>query len=294
VGRRLATDPAVRIVDFTGSARLADWLEQHARQTVVFASRTGLNTVVVDSTENYRGLVRGLALASCLCNGTVRTTPQNVLVPERGFATDEGHKTLRDLGADLGDAVDRLLSHPARAARLLGAITADEVRGALAEAARYGPVLHASAPVPHPDHPRADVRSPLLVRLRASDERIYTREWPGPVSFLVGTESTSHSLALLRHTVTRHGALYAAVHSTDPLVLAAAEAASLDAGVDLVENLDDLPADPSSTLAELPGVGAHFVTGRLRVVRSRWHTPAVGQFTVPVPGSDLTAALIDV
>ncbi|WP_405892680.1 aldehyde dehydrogenase family protein [Streptomyces sp. NBC_00104] len=281
VHRRLATDPAVRIVDFTGSARFADWLERHARQAAVFANRTGLNTVVVDSTDDYRGLVRGLALSSCLCSGTVRTTPQNILVPERGFPTDEGHRTLRDLGADLGDAVDRLLGHPARAARVLGAITADEVRDALAEAARYGPVLHASGPVVHPGQTPADLRSPLLVRLRACDEPIYTREWPGLVSFLVGTESTSHSLALLRRTMARHGALHASVHSTDPLVLAAAETAALDAGVHLVENLDDLPADPSSARADLPGAGAHFITGRFRVVRSRRHAPA----TAPVPAA---------
>ncbi|QYX75633.1 aldehyde dehydrogenase family protein [Streptomyces akebiae] len=294
VHRRLATDPAVRIVDYTGSARFADWLEQHARQATVFASRTGLNTVVVDSTDDYRGLVRGLALASCRCNGTVRTTPQNILVPERGFGTDEGHKTLRDLGADLGDAVDRLLGHPARTARVLGAIVGDEVRGALTDAARYGPVLHASGPVPHPDHPRADLRSPLLVRLRAADERVYTREWPGPVSFLVGTESTPHSLALLRRTVARHGALYASVHSTDPLVLAAAETAALDAGVHLVENLDDLPADPSSALAELPGCGTHFVTGRFRVVRSRRHAPPA-EAPDPAPARPGVAAeLVDV
>ncbi|GAA3830097.1 aldehyde dehydrogenase family protein [Streptomyces phyllanthi] len=304
VHRRLATDPAVRIVDFTGSARFADWLEQHARQAAVFANRTGLSTVVVDSTDDYRGLVRGLALSSCLCNGTVRTTPQNVLVPERGFRTDEGPKTLRDLGADLGDAVDRLLGHPSRAARVLGAITADEVRDALTEAARYGPVLHASGPVAQPEQAHADLRSPLLVRLRASDERIYTREWPGLVSFLVGTDSTSHSLTLLRRTLARHGALHASVHSTDPLVLAAAETAALDAGVHLVENLDDLPADPSSARAELPGAGAHFITGRFRVVRSRRHVPTTAPPTAPVPapgrpavaarGPAATAELLDV
>jgi len=309
VHRRLATDPEVRIVDFTGSARFADWLERHARQAAVFADRSGLNTVIVDSTEDYQGLVRGLALSLCLCNGTVRTTPQNILVPERGFATDEGHKTIRDLGANLGDAVDRLLGHPARVARVVGAITSDEVRGALAQAARHGPVLHASAPVPHPHHPGADVRSPLLVRLRASDESVYTREWPGPVSFLVGTDSISHSLALFRRTVARHGALHASVHSTDPLVLAAAETAALDAGAHLTVNLADLPADPSSVLADPPGTAAHFVTGRFRVVRSRRQAPraapqptqaaepllvAPEAASVAVADSGLGARLVDV
>lgn len=268
--RRLATDPAVRIVDFTGSSRFADWLEQHACQATVFADRTGLNTVIVDSTDDYRGLLRGLALSLCRCSGTVRTTPQNFLVPAAGFDTDEGPKSLREFGADLGGAVDRLLAHPTRVARLLGALGGDEVRAALAEGARHGAVVHASERLGHPGHPGADVRSPLVVRLGARDERVYTREWPGPVSFLVGTESTSHSLALFRATVGRHGALFAAVHSTDPLVLAAAGTAALDAGVHLVQNVaDDLPADPSSATADPPGTGADFVTGRFRVLRSR-------------------------
>ncbi|MEU5893245.1 aldehyde dehydrogenase family protein [Streptomyces sp. NPDC047461] len=282
--RRLATDPAVRIVDFTGSAWFADWLEQHARQAAVFANRTGLNTVIVDSTEDYSGLIRGLARSLCLCSGTLRTTPQNILVPTTGIATDEGPKSLRDFGADLGEAVDRLLGHPARVTRLLGAIVGDEVRAALSRAARYGAVLHESRSLCHPDHPGADLRSPMLVRLGARDERVYAREWPGPVSFLVGTDSTSHSLALFRGTVGRRGALYAAVHSTDPLVLAVAETAALDAGVHLVQNLaDDFPADPSSAGADLPAAGAHFVTGRFRVVRSRRHAATAAPAAGPPP-----------
>ncbi|WP_037672001.1 aldehyde dehydrogenase family protein [Streptomyces griseus] len=288
--QRLATDPAVRIVDFTGSARFADWLERHARQAAVFANRTGLNTVIVDSTDDYRGLLRGLALALCRCSGTVRTTPQNILVPASGFDTDEGPKSLREFGADLAEAVDRLLAHPARVARLVGALAGEEVRAALAEAGRYGPVVHASQPLSLPGHPVVDVRSPLIVRLGAQSERVYTREWPGPVAFLVGTESTARSLALFRGTVGRHGALYAAVHSADPLVLAAAETAALDAGVHLVQNVaDDLPADPSSAVADLPGTGAHFVTGRFRVLRSR-------HASVPATARDRRAAgaLLDV
>ncbi|MFE9462524.1 aldehyde dehydrogenase family protein [Streptomyces virginiae] len=310
---RLATDPEVRIVDFTGSAQFAGWLKEHARQAATFVDRTGLNTVIVDSTGDYRDLVRGLAHSLCRCSGTVRTTPQNILVPTTGIATDEGRKSLGDFGADLGEAVDRLLGHPARVARLLGAIASDTVRAGLAEATRYGTVLHASGALRHPNHPAADVRSPLLVRLAAQDERIYAREWPGPVSFLVGTDSTSHSLALFRRTVGRHGASYATVHSTDPLVLAVAETAALDAGVHLVQNLaDDFPADPSSAGADLPCEGAHFVTGRFRVVRSRQHAAGTAPAPVveaaprptpigaaespraPAPDAGSAAALVDV
>jgi len=274
-----------------GLARFADWLERNAGQAVVFAQRTGLNTVIVDSTDDYQNLVRGLALTLCRCSGTARTTPQNILLPATGVMTDEGHKSPRDFGADLGEALDRLLGHPVRVARLLGAITGDEVRSSLAEAARHGAVVHASQQLGHPDHPEADVRGPLVVRVTAAEEHVYAREWPGPVSFLVGTESTLHSLAVFRRSVARHGALYAAVHSTDPLVLAAAETAALDTGVPLVQNLaDDLPADPSSAVSDPPGAGAHFVTGRFRVMRSRWRAAAPDPSVLPVPAAD---ALVD-
>ncbi|MGW9593943.1 aldehyde dehydrogenase family protein [Streptomyces chartreusis] len=284
--QRLATDPMVRIVDFIGSARFADWLEKQASQAVVFAHRTGLNTVIVDSTDHYQALVRGLALALCRSSGTVRTTPQNILVPTSGIATDEGLISPRQFGADLGASLDRQLGHPTRVARLIGAVTGEEVRASLAEAARFGAVVHASGPLGHPEHPGADLRSPLLVRLGAQDDRIYAREWPGPVAFLVVTDSTSHSLAVFRRTVSRHGALFAAIHSTDPLVLAAVETAALDVGVHLAENLtDDVPADPASAVADLPGGDAHFVTGRFRVVRSRRHAPALNPAGGPVTGS---------
>jgi phenylacetic acid degradation protein paaN len=289
--RRLATDPAVRIVDFTGSARFAGWLEQHARQATVFAHRAGPNTVLVDSTEDYRGLLRGLAGALCLSSGTVRTTPQNIMVPATGIATDEGPKSPRDLGADLREALDRLLGHPARAARLLSAIAGDEARAGLAQAARYGKVLHPSQRLRHPDHPTADLRTPLLVRLAARDEQIYSRRWPGPVAFLVDTDSTSHSLTLFRRSARAHGALFAAVHSTNPLVLAATEAAALDVGVHLVQNLsDELPADPSSSITDLPAAGAHFITGRFGVARSWQHVAATGREPASADAADWCAA----
>ncbi|HEU5107582.1 MAG TPA: aldehyde dehydrogenase family protein, partial [Micromonosporaceae bacterium] len=43
----LATRPEVRIVDFTGSTEYGEWLEEHARQAVVYTEKAGVNTVVV-------------------------------------------------------------------------------------------------------------------------------------------------------------------------------------------------------------------------------------------------------
>ncbi|MFE5176148.1 phenylacetic acid degradation protein PaaN [Streptomyces sp. NPDC056634] len=284
----LALDPDVRIVDFTGSTEFGDWLETNARQAVVYTEKAGLNTVVLDSTDDYRGLLGNLAFSLSLYSGQMCTTPQNLLIPREGIATDRGPRTADEFAADLAAALDKLLGDPARAAGTLGAIVNDGVRDRLKEAADIGRTVRASTPVAHPEYAEADVRTPLVARLDSeADREVYTREWFGPVSFVIGTDSTRHSLELLRETVRAHGALTAAVHSTEEEVLAAAEAAALDAGVHLSENLTgQVFVNQSSAFSDFHGSAANpaasatlsdaaFVTGRFAVLQSRRPVAAV-------------------
>src|SRR5690606_34178571 len=44
--QQLARDPAVKIVDFTGSSANGNWLEQHARQAQVYTEKAGVNQVI--------------------------------------------------------------------------------------------------------------------------------------------------------------------------------------------------------------------------------------------------------
>ncbi|WP_030712029.1 phenylacetic acid degradation protein PaaN [Streptomyces sp. NRRL F-2580] len=283
----LATHPDVRIVDYTGSSEFGDWLETNARQAAVHTEKSGLNTVVVDSTDDYAGLLRNLAFSLSLYSGQMCTTPQNFFVPRDGFPTDQGWRTADEFAADLGAALDRLLGDPARAAATLGAIVNDGVLKRVAEAAELDRVAHPSRRLAHPEFPDAAVRSPLVVRLEAeTDEETYTSEWFGPVSFVIGTDSTAHGLGLLHDTVRRHGALTASVYATDEGVLEAARATALEAGVHLSENLTGAVfVNQSAAFSDFHGTAANpaanaaltdpaFVTGRFSVVQSRRHAPA--------------------
>ncbi|HEX3816177.1 MAG TPA: phenylacetic acid degradation protein PaaN [Mycobacteriales bacterium] len=279
----LATHPDVRIVDFTGSSEFGNWLEKNARQATVFTEKSGLNAIVVDSTDDYRGMLRNLAFSLSLYSGQMCTAPQNVLVPRAGIDTDAGHRSIDEFGADLAAALDKLLGDPKRALGTLGAIVNDAVLHRLDEAPSHGTVVHNSEPVEDPDHRDAVIRTPLVVRLDAGDEQVYTREWFGPVSFVVGTDSTEHSLSILRDTVERHGALTAAVYSTDSGVIDAAREAALDAGVHLSENLTGgVFVNQSAAFSDFHGSGANpaattaltdpaFVASRFSVLQSRRH-----------------------
>jgi phenylacetic acid degradation protein paaN len=283
IAATLATHRDVRVVDFTGSSEFGNWLEANARQAVVYTEKAGLNTIVLDSTDDYRGMLRNLAFSLSLYSGQMCTTPQNLLIPSAGIETDAGHRSVDEFGADLAAALDKLLGDPKRAVGTLGAIVNDGVLARLTEATGAPNVIRPSAAVADEQFPQATVRTPAVLRLDASDDKTYTHEWFGPVSFVITTDSTRHSLDIFTETVRDHGALTAAVYSTSPEVLAAAREAALEARVHLSQNLtggvfvnqtaafSDLHGTAANPAATASLTDSHFVTGRFFTLQSRHH-----------------------
>jgi phenylacetic acid degradation protein paaN len=281
----LALRPEVKVIDYTGSTGFGTWLEQNAHQASVFTEKAGVNTVVVDSTDDYKGMLANLAFSLSLYSGQMCTTPQNLLVPRDGITADGERKSVDEFAADLAGAVDGLLGDDARATALLGAVVNDGVLDRLEKAPSYGDVVLASRPVAHPEFPDAVVRTPTLVKVDVADTGTYLQECFGPVSFLVTTGSTAESVGLLRDTVQQHGAITAAVYSTDAKVLEATEEAALDAGVALSENLTEtVYVNQSAAFSDFHATGANpaanssltdaaYVASRFRVVQSRRHLP---------------------
>ncbi len=91
----LATRPEVRIVDFTGSTEYGDWLEANARQAAVYTEKAGVNTIVVDSTDDFAGMCRNIGFSLTLYSGQMCTTPQNILVPRGRHRDRPGAQELR-------------------------------------------------------------------------------------------------------------------------------------------------------------------------------------------------------
>ncbi|WP_199743833.1 MULTISPECIES: phenylacetic acid degradation protein PaaN [Micromonospora] len=280
----LALHPAVKIVDFTGSTEYGDWLEANARQAAVYTEKAGLNTVVIDSTDDFAGMCRNLGFTLVLYSGQMCTTSQNILIPRDGIDTDQGHKSFDEVAAGIAAAVGKLTADPARGVELTGAIVNDGVLERLDEVTKVGEPVLESRTVEHPAYPGAVVRTPTIVKLDAGDTATYSREWFGPISFAIATDSTAHSLEILRSTVGEKGALTAAVYSTDESVLAATENAAIEVGVHLSANLTGgVFVNQSAAFSDFHGSGANaaanaaltdgaYVANRFRIVQSRRHS----------------------
>ncbi|MEV4809348.1 phenylacetic acid degradation protein PaaN [Micromonospora avicenniae] len=279
----LALHPAVKIVDFTGSTEYGDWLEANARQASVYTEKAGLNTVVIDSTDDFAGMCRNLGFTLTLYSGQMCTTSQNILIPADGIETDQGHKSFDEVAGGIAAAVARLTADAARGVELTGAIVNDGVLERLDEVTKVGEPVLESRTVEHPSFPGAVVRTPTLVKVAANDTATYGREWFGPISFVIPTESTAHSLEIVRNTVGEKGALTAGVYSTDEAVLDAAEAVAVEVGVHLSCNLTGgVFVNQSAAFSDFHGSGANaaanaaltdgaYVANRFRIVQSRRH-----------------------
>ncbi|MFJ8586651.1 phenylacetic acid degradation protein PaaN [Streptomyces sp. NPDC093595] len=286
LAKRLAVHPDVRIIDYAGSGTFASWLTAHAPQARVHTAASAVNSVLLHSTSRYRDMLANLAFTLALYSGQLCTSPQNIVVPRTGIATDEGHKSYDGVVADLGAALDTLLADDERAAAVLGALYAPHVLRSVrtANSGHLGPVAHPSRAVTHPRHPRAVIRTPVLVSLdagRTADRVTLMTEWPGPVAFAVAVDSTEAGIDLIRRTAREQGALSAGAHTTDPHVERALVDACADSGVTLSLNLTgDWYLTQSAVYSDLHGTGlnpsgnstygdASFVTGRFRTVAVR-------------------------
>ena len=287
VAQDLVTRPDIGIVDFTGGNAFGDWIEEHARQARVYTEKAGVNSIVLDGTEDVRGTTGNIAFSLCLFSGQMCTTPQNIYIPEGGIDTPQGRMSFDDAAAAIVKAVDWFVSDPARAAEVLGGIqsadTAERIDAARSSATT---ILRDSAAIDNERFPGSRTATPLILQVDASDASQYQREAFGPIVYIVRTADTAESIEIAAATARSQGGLTAAVWSRSDDVLDRAVDALTAAGVSTSCNLSgQIWVNQSSAFSDfhVSGVNpsgnatlcdAAFVADRFRFVASRVPVPA--------------------
>ncbi len=280
----LALRDEVTIIDFTGSNANGRWLEENAHKARVYTEKAGVNSIVIDSADDFKAAARNIAFSLSLYTGQMCTTPQNIFVPRDGIRAGDGRMSFDEVAKSICVGVEKLLGDAERAVEVLGAVQNEGVLERLQRARGTGTILLDSNTLAHPRYPGAKVVTPLVVQLDAArDGEIYRQEWFGPVSFIIATDSTEQSLGIAAKTAHERGAITVSVYSTDDKVLAAAEESAIAGGVALSCNLaGGVFVNQSAAYSDYHGTGANpaanscltdsdFVAGRFRVVQSRRH-----------------------
>ena len=237
ITQELASHPGIALVDFTGSPAFGQWVRENAATDLVFTEEAGINSIVIDSTDDFRGMCGNIAFSLSLYSGQMCTAPQNIFVPASGIETNDGHKSYDEVAAGIATAIDKLLGDPDRAANILGTVQNEATAKRVDAARQLGRVLRDSAPVPIAGFDAARTASPLLLAVDAKDDRAWGEERFGPIAFVIRTGSTEDSIALAAQSARRKGAITASLYATSDAVIDKAADAFARAGVALSVNL---------------------------------------------------------
>lgn len=235
--KELALHSEVRLIDFTGSTAFGDWLEREARQAVVFTEKAGVNPIVIDSTADFNGMVRNIAVSLSLYSGQMCTTPQNIYVPAGGIGSPDGVRSADEFRAALVAAIEKMTADPKRALDLLGTIHSTDTQDRLDAAAELAEPLLCSRRLQHPEWPDARMSAPAVLRSRASDSEAAGREHFGAISFVIDVQDAAEGLLRAEEIVIRKGAISWSVYSVDEGFIRQAKAAAARAGAHLSLNL---------------------------------------------------------
>lgn len=293
VAQAFIDDPAVQIIDFTGSPRYGSHLERTVTGKLLFTETAGINSVVLESCADLAATATAIARATSLFSAQMCTSPQNVYVPKKGIKTGSGHPSFDEVAQALVLAIDAIAANPPVAAGIMGAIQAQpscDLVTRLAERADQHPdarILRLPAPYAHPDFPAARTMTPLVVALPADNASLYAEEHFGPVLFVIAAESGDEAVSEATLLAGKHGAISSYLYSTDDAFIERSIEAYEEAGANLSINLHGaMWANFAAAYSDYHVTGLNpagnacladlaFVANRFRIVQNR--RPAAAQ-----------------
>lgn len=283
VAQTLAMRPEVKLIDFTGSTTHGEWLEKHATHAKVYTEKAGVNQIIIDSTDDVAGMARNIAFSLSLYSGQMCTAPQNIYIPKDGITTEEGHLTFDQVVSIITDHVKQLISDPAKAVDILGAIQNQATVARIANARKLGEIVLNSDQISHPHFPDARIYTPLLISMSAQQRDQIMQEYFGPITFFVATNNTQHSIEIAREALSTKGAITLSAYCKNQTVTNDLIDLAIEGAVALSLNLTStVYVNQSAGFSDFHGTGgnaasncaltdAAFVTNRFYVVQHRQH-----------------------
>ncbi len=283
ISKELARRAEIKLIDFTGGSKFGNWLEYNATQANVYTEKSGVNNIIIDSTNNYKGMCRNIAFSLSLYSGQMCTTPQNIFVPKEGILTDVGPRSYLEVSEDIGGAIGSLLEDDATASEILGGIVNLENIDRLESASLLGDVEIPSRTIEHKFYPNARIHTPLLLKVDSVDIDTYSQELFGPIGFIIGAKNTNESMEIVLALLKEKGGITFGCYSSDEKILNEMEDVAFKGGVSLSENLtaglfinqsagfSDYHATGANPAANATLTDAAFIAGRFNIITVRRH-----------------------
>ena len=270
------------IIDFTGSPTFGSWIEKNCNHALVYTETAGCNSVIVESTDNYEGMIHAIAQSLCLFSSQMCTSAQNIFIPQGGIQCNDGHTSYEKVVHDLIAKVDSLTADPKIAAALCGCVMSPMTftqMNSLREEAKKHTLLRDAHCFVHPQFPNASTATPMLVEVGIEDSELYQKEHFGPMAFIIRCPDVDSAIHQASHDAQVHGSIASYAYSVDEKYQNKIAEAFIDAGASIGFNLiAHLPINFSAAYSDFHVTGLNpagnacltdiaFVASRFRIVQ---------------------------
>lgn len=215
IAKELAEHPKVKLVDFTGNSEFGSYLENIPGKAV-FTEKTGVNSMILDSTDDVDAMVQNLAFSLCLYSGQMCTAPQNFFIPKDGIDTPTGKVSFDELAQKLVDNINGLVDNPKAGPFVLGTIQNRNTCQRITDAEKIpGKVWLKTRSIENPMFKNARTNTPVVIEVSSKDHDVFSKELFGPILLLIKTENTVESVALASSLAAAHGAISCGAYCID-------------------------------------------------------------------------------
>jgi phenylacetic acid degradation protein paaN len=217
IAKELAEHPKVKLVDFTGNSEFGSYLESLPK--AVFTEKTGVNSMILDSTDNLYKMIQNITFSVALYSGQMCTAPQNFFIPEGGVKTPEGVVSFDEVAQKIVEFTNGLIDNPKAGPFVAGTIqnplTAERTTSAAKSIGGKVRLETRSIEQSVPYFKNARTQTPTYIELTAADKDKFSKEMFGPIAFLIKTKDTRESVALAREMAETYGAISCGAYTTD-------------------------------------------------------------------------------
>ncbi len=206
ITNELVSHEAIKLIDFTGNSKFGELLEG-LKNKEVFTEKAGVNSCIVDSTDDVQKLCNNLTFSVSLYSGQMCTAPQNIFVPESGINSGEDSFSFDEFCDLFTTSLNNLVNHPKAGPNTLGALQNTNTLERLMKLNTHKNAILKSVRIVNSEFPESSTYSPLVIVLDEADFESYKEENFGPIVFIVKTKNTKSSINIAKEIAINKGSI---------------------------------------------------------------------------------------
>ena len=213
--KELAESPMVKLIDYTGGSPFGEYIES-LKGKITFTEKSGVNPVLMRSSENLNATLGNLAFSLSLYSGQMCTAPQNMFIPAEGVFENGELIPFDVVVKSLLKAIRGISEHEKIGPGTLASIQSEQTIERIKTSSNSGAQILLEASSFSDSHfPNSRNSSPAVLLVEEDEMDLAQSECFGPIAIVVKSKSFESAVKSAKDLAAEQGAISCACYCID-------------------------------------------------------------------------------